>query len=96
LADEEEEDQDSCYQQDVVDGRQPKESAPGKEQKPAPGAASQMNMRGVFLHVMADALGSVVVIVSAIIIWQTEWEYKYYVDPGKHHLSWLKIVKKFT
>ena len=42
-----------------------------------------MNMRGVFLHVMADALGSVVVIVSAIIIWQTDWEYKYYVDPGK-------------
>lgn len=42
-----------------------------------------MNMRGVFLHVMADALGSVVVIISAIIIWQTDWEYKYYVDPGK-------------
>ena len=41
-----------------------------------------MNMRGVFLHVMADALGSVVVIISAIIIWQTDWEYKYYVDPG--------------
>ena len=31
---------------------------------------------------MADALGSVVVIISAIIIWQTDWEYKYYVDPG--------------
>lgn len=43
-----------------------------------------MNMRGVFLHVMADALGSVVVIISAIIIWQTDWEYKYYVDPGRN------------
>ena len=31
---------------------------------------------------MADALGSVVVIISAIIMWQTEWEYKFYVDPG--------------
>ena len=46
-------------------------------------AGSQMNMRGVFLHVMGDALGSVVVIVSALIMWQTEWEYKKYVDPGR-------------
>jgi zinc transporter 1 len=28
-------------------------------------AASQMNMRGVFLHVLADALGSFIVIASA-------------------------------
>ena len=46
------------------------------------GSGSQMNMRGVFLHVMADALGSVVVIISAVIMWKTEWEYKVYVDPG--------------
>ena len=38
--------------------------------------SSQMNIRGVFLHVLGDALGSVVVIVSALIIWLTEWEYK--------------------
>lgn len=43
---------------------------------------AQMNMRGVFLHVLADALGSVVVIISALIMWQTEWEYKIYVDPA--------------
>merc|ERR1711976_362980 len=42
-------------------------------------SASNMNMRGVFLHVMADALGSVIVIISAVIMWQTEWKYKYYV-----------------
>jgi zinc transporter 1 len=53
------------------------------------GSASQMNMRGVFLHVMADALGSVIVIISAIIMWQTDWEYKYYVDPG---LSIMLVV----
>ena len=41
-----------------------------------------MNMRGVFLHVLADALGSVVVIISALIMWFTEWEYKIYVDPA--------------
>ena len=51
--------------------------------KIAGGSSSQMNMRGVFLHVMADALGSVVVIISACIMWLTEWEYKKYVDPGK-------------
>jgi len=53
------------------------------------GSASQMNMRGVFLHVMADALGSVIVIISAIIMWKTDWEYKYYVDPG---LSIMLVV----
>ena len=42
-----------------------------------------LNMRGVFLHVMADALGSVVVIISAVIMWQApEWPYTIYVDPG--------------
>ena len=38
-------------------------------------------MKGVFLHVLADALGSVVVIISALIIWLTDWEYRMYVDP---------------
>ncbi|CAB4065343.1 SLC30A1 [Lepeophtheirus salmonis] len=37
----------------------------------------------------ADALGSVVVIVSALIMWLTEWEYKLYVDPG---LSLLLVI----
>ena len=55
-------------------------------------AGSQMNMRGVFLHVMADALGSVVVIISALIMWQTEWTYKVYVDPGnKISLSIIRL-----
>ena len=41
-------------------------------------------MRGVFLHVMADALGSVIVIISAVVMWQfPQWEYKKYVDPGR-------------
>jgi len=57
------------------------------------GSASQMNMRGVFLHVAADALGSVIVIISAIIMWQTEWEYKYYVDPGLSILLVMLILR---
>lgn len=39
----------------------------------APAADSQLNMRGVFLHVLGDALGSVIVVVNALIftfVWQ--------------------------
>ncbi|XP_064115685.1 uncharacterized protein LOC135221778 isoform X1 [Macrobrachium nipponense] len=46
------------------------------------GGASQMNMRGVFLHILSDALGSVIVIISALVVWLTEWEYSKYIDPG--------------
>merc|ERR1712024_20707 len=41
----------------------------------------ELNIQGVFLHVPADALGSVVVLVSASVIWLTDWEYKDYLDP---------------
>jgi len=40
-----------------------------------------MNMRGVFLHVLADALGSVIVCISASIILFTNWSLKCYIDP---------------
>ena len=43
--------------------------------------SAQLNMKGVFLHVLTDALGSIVVIISALIIWLTDWEYRMYVDP---------------
>ncbi|XP_022107958.1 zinc transporter 1-like isoform X2 [Acanthaster planci] len=45
-------------------------------------SAGHLNMRGVFLHVLGDALGSVVVIVSALIIWFTDFSWKHYVDPA--------------
>lgn len=54
----------------------------GDSKKPAMNTSSQMNMRGVFLHVLADALGSVIVIISALVIWQTNWTYRFYVDPA--------------
>uniref|UniRef100_A0A182X6X9 Cation efflux protein cytoplasmic domain-containing protein n=1 Tax=Anopheles quadriannulatus TaxID=34691 RepID=A0A182X6X9_ANOQN len=44
--------------------------------------SSQMNMRGAFLHVLSDALGSVVVIISALIVKFTDWKYKLYMDPA--------------
>ena len=43
--------------------------------------AMNMNMHRVFLHVFADTLGSVIVIISASIIAFTNWEYSPYVDP---------------
>ncbi|XP_011504829.1 PREDICTED: zinc transporter 1 [Ceratosolen solmsi marchali] len=57
------------------------------------GDASQMNMRGVFLHVLSDALGSVIVIVSALIVWLTNWDYKYYIDPALSLLLVMLILK---
>ncbi|XP_050521017.1 zinc transporter 1 [Daktulosphaira vitifoliae] len=52
-------------------------------------SAGHMNMRGVFLHLLADALGSVIVIVSALIVWLTDYEWKDKVDPA---LSLLMVI----
>lgn len=41
-----------------------------------------LNMKGVFLHVMGDALGNIGVIASALFIWLTSYSWRYYVDPG--------------
>ncbi|KXG52074.1 Cation efflux protein [Penicillium griseofulvum] len=51
-----------------------------KDQKK--GHTHDLNMRGVFLHVMGDALGNIGVIVSALVIWLTDYEWRFYVDPG--------------
>ena len=40
-----------------------------------------LNMRGVFLHVMGDALGNIGVIASALIIWLTPFWWRFYSDP---------------
>ena len=56
-----------------------------KQNEPESGGAhshSDLNMRGVFLHVMGDALGNIGVIVSALIIWLTTWPGRYYADPA--------------
>lgn len=41
-----------------------------------------LNMRGVFLHVMGDALGNIGVIVTALIIWLAKFEGRFYFDPA--------------
>ncbi|KAJ6534627.1 cation efflux protein [Mycena vulgaris] len=43
--------------------------------------SGSMNMRALVLHVLGDALGNVGVIATGLIIWQTNWSFKYYFDP---------------
>lgn len=50
-------------------------------------SSAQLNMRGVFLHVLGDALGSVVVIVSALIIKFVDGDWKYKVDPAMRQVT---------
>jgi len=44
-------------------------------------SGQSMNVQGVFIHVLGDALGSVVVLATALIIHFVESEYTYLVDP---------------
>lgn len=48
------------------------------------GMSAQLNMRGVFLHVLSDAVGSVIVIVTALVSWLVPGHeiLKLYLDPG--------------
>ncbi|XP_061391042.1 proton-coupled zinc antiporter SLC30A1 [Musca vetustissima] len=57
--------------------KQIKKSSHGHSHDPG-----QMNMRGAFLHVLSDALGSIIVVISALVVWKTEWKYRYYMDPA--------------
>ncbi|KAB5549750.1 cation efflux protein [Coniochaeta sp. 2T2.1] len=43
---------------------------------------SDMGMNAMILHVIGDALGNVGVIVTALIIWLTDWPGKFYADPA--------------
>ncbi|GMM28702.1 Zn(2+) transporter [Martiniozyma asiatica (nom. inval.)] len=41
-----------------------------------------LNMQGVFLHVLGDALGNVGVMATALFIWKSDYSWKYYSDPA--------------
>lgn len=43
---------------------------------------ADLNMRGVFLHVMGDALGNIGVIATALFIWKTNFSWRFYADPA--------------
>ncbi|KXL41975.1 MAG: hypothetical protein FE78DRAFT_94162 [Acidomyces sp. 'richmondensis'] len=40
-----------------------------------------LNMRGIFLHVMGDALGNIGVIATALVIWFCKGQWRFYFDP---------------
>ncbi|KAG0047693.1 hypothetical protein BGZ83_007301 [Gryganskiella cystojenkinii] len=44
-------------------------------------SGEDLNMRGIFLHVLGDALGSVGVIFTALFIWKTDLSWRVYMDP---------------
>ncbi|KAK0528107.1 Zinc resistance conferring protein [Tilletia horrida] len=46
------------------------------------GEDGSMNMRGVFLHVLGDALGNVGVILSGVFIAYTTYSWRFYTDPA--------------
>jgi len=58
--------------------RKPKESGGGGGGH----SHGDLNMKGIFLHVMGDALGNVGVIVTALIIWKCKFAGRYYFDPA--------------
>ncbi len=45
------------------------------------GSHGSMNMRALVLHVIGDALGNVGVIGTGLVIWLSNWSFKYYFDP---------------
>ena len=59
-----------------------KHNQPKGEGKGGHGHSHDLNMRGVFLHVMGDALGNIGVIASALIIWLTDYSWRHYSDPA--------------
>lgn len=56
-------------------------------------SSAQLNMRGVYLHVLGDALGSVIVIISALIIKFASGNWTAYVDPSMSIFMVLLILK---
>jgi zinc transporter 1 len=45
------------------------------------GGDGSMNIRGVIIHIFGDALGSLAVVVSGLIIWLTPFTWRFYFDP---------------
>lgn len=54
---------------------------------------ADMNTRGIFLHVLGDALGNVGVMASALIIWLTSWKFRFYFDPAISLVITMIILK---
>lgn len=69
------------------------EKKPSLNEKKPMKQADQLNIRGVYLHVMGDALGSIIVMISALIIMFQSGKWTTYVDPIMSVLMVLIILK---
>ncbi|KAI9241532.1 MAG: cation efflux protein, partial [Podila humilis] len=68
------ENEERYAQQDAEETRSRNSSFNEKE-------GEDLNMQGIFLHVLGDALGSVGVIFTALFIWLTDFSWRFYMDP---------------
>jgi zinc transporter 1 len=68
-----------------------------KPKKPSKGghghSHGDMGMNAMILHVMGDALGNIGVIISALVIWLTDWSGRYYADPAVSLFITLIILR---
>lgn len=69
------------YLPDAVVGRYSDENTPLIDANQNKAKKKSMNMEGVFLHVLGDALGNVGVIATALFIWKTDYSWRFYSDP---------------
>jgi len=58
-----------------------------------PKKSAQLNIRGVYLHVLGDALGSVIVIINALVIHFASCKWTMYIDPVMSILMVMIILK---
>lgn len=66
-----------------IDHKQHRHAQPKEQQSGGHGHShGDLNMRGVFLHVLGDALGNVGVIATALFIWLTDFSWRFYMDPA--------------
>jgi len=65
-----------------IDHKQHKHAQPAEASGGHGHSHGDLNMRGIFLHVMGDALGNIGVIASALIIWLTKYSWRFYFDPA--------------
>lgn len=54
----------------------------GKKSSQGGHSHGDLNMRGVLLHVIGDALGNIGVIGSGLFIWLTSYSWRFYADPA--------------
>lgn len=66
---------------------------PREGRKPHSHSHGDTGLNGLILHVLGDALGNVGVIITALIIWLTDWPGKMYADPTVSLFITLIILK---